>query len=387
MSSICHLLGDSKYGGGSKVVLGLCGKMISEGHDVFIVTTDLALEEEIKNVGGEPVRIDCIRRAVRPLWDLVGLIRLVRHLRRAKYDLVHTHTSKAGMIGRLACRMARVPAVIHTVHGFAFHEQSRPAVVSLLSLLEHIAASWCDRIVTVSRFHRAWALRLGIAEPDKIIAIPNGIDSIPGITSERRLKVREQLGIAHDQILILGLGRLAEQKGFEDLLKAVPVIQGLSTKGFKVVIAGEGPKRADLEAMIDQLSINESVELIGFSSDISGLFGAADLVVQPSLWEGLSISLLEAMSAGKAVVTTTIESNIEVVGETGCASLVPVNNPKELAATVADLMGDEVARSHIEAKAREVYEAEYTCTRMHDNYAALYGELLRPSIAVGEGAS
>ena len=382
MSKICHLLGDSKYGGGSKVVLGLCECVIADGHEAFILTTDTMLKEEIEKIGGTAVELDCIRRSVRPLWDLLGLFRLVRHLRNADYDLVHTHTSKAGMIGRFACRLAGVPSVVHTVHGFAFHEQSRPAIVSLISTFERLAASWCDRIVTVSWFHRSWALRLGISTEEKIVAIPNGIAGVSKVTDDQRREFRSRLGVADDEFLVLGLGRLAEQKGFGDLISAIPLVMEMTTCRIKVKIAGEGPKRKELEQIIDKLCLSDTVELIGFSRDVVGLFGAADLIVQPSLWEGLSISLLEAMSAGKAVVTTTIESNTEVVGDTKCAVLVPAKNPAALASAITALITNDEARRIMETRAYEVFKDGYTEQRMHDDYAILYSLLLMKTASI-----
>jgi glycosyltransferase involved in cell wall biosynthesis len=246
----------------------------------------------------------------------------------------------------------------------------------LIATLERAAASWCDRLVTVSRFHREWALRLGIASTDKIVAIPNGIESIPGVSEEKRRAVRERLCVRDDELLILSLGRLAEQKGFEDLLKAVTGIRSGATRPFKIKIAGEGPKKADLQLAIERYGIADTVELIGFSRDVEGLFGAADLVVQPSLWEGLSISLLEAMSAGKAVVTTAIASNIEVVGKTECAVLVPPQNPAALARATLELMNDDAFRRRVASRAREVFNVGYTRRRMHDDYMVLYRTLL-----------
>jgi len=326
-----------------------------------------------------PVRVDCIRRNAGPHWDFYGLAKLVKHLRQARYDLIHTHTSKAGMIGRLAGRLAGVPAIIHTVHGFAFHEQSRPAVVSLISTLERAAASWCDRIVTVSNFHRRWALELGIAEEAKIVAIPNGIEPVPAVQDDRRLEVRSALGVSDDTVLAIGLGRLAPQKGFADLIVAVSMLSDTVSAPYRVLIAGEGPSRNELEALIERLGVGDRIKLIGFQRDVSGIVGAADLIVQPSLWEGLSISLLEAMSASKAILTTTIESNLEVVGSSGCAVLVPPRNPRKLALEMARLISDDSTRIEMAEKALAVYREGYTVERMHDSYMALYDEVLAGS--------
>ncbi len=343
---------------------------------MFVLTTDPLLGDEVDGIGGYAVRFDLIRRATRPVWDLVGLVRLVSHLRNARYDLVHTHTSKAGMIGRLAGRLAGTPAIVHTVHGFAFHEQSRRSVVFLIAALESVASRWCDRVVTVSRYHREWALRLHISRADKIVAIPNGIEPMVEVSDSIRRTIRKGLGVGDDELLVLSLGRLAPQKGFEYLVAAVPLIRNRTIHPVRFFIAGEGPGDSELRRAIEHHGINDVVELLGFSRDVAGLLGAADLVIQPSLWEGLSISLLEAMSAGKAIITTAIESNVEIVGDSGCAVLIPACNPEALAAAAVELINDETARRRIAAQARAVFAADYTCDRMHDDYMDLYRSLL-----------
>jgi len=387
VSRICHILGDSKYGGGSKVVLGLCERAMAAGHDLTVLTTDPRLGGEVERMGGRVVRLDCIRRPVRPLRDLRGLVMLVRHLRRERYDLVHTHTTKAGMIGRLACKLAGVGAVVHTVHGFAFHERSRRPVVFLIASLERVAATWCDRLVTVSRFHREWALRLRIADERKIVAIPNSIEPIPEVTADRRREVRDGLGVRDDEFLVLGLGRLAEQKGFRDLVAAAPAIRERAARAVKFRIAGDGPSRAALQQATVELGVGDAFGFVGFSADVAGLLGAADLVVQPSLWEGYSISLLEAMSAGKAIVTTSIASNVEIVGESGCAILVPASDPTALAAVVVALINDDKERLRLADSARDVFREEHRGSRMQDEYVRLYERLLAARGGATEGMS
>jgi glycosyltransferase involved in cell wall biosynthesis len=155
------------------------------------------------------VDLDVIRREIRPVWDLGGLFRLHKFLKREPYRIVHTHTSKAGFVGRLAARLAGAPVIVHTVHGFAFHEASPVHVRGFYSLLERLASGWCDRIVSVSEFHRAWAIELGICGPGQITAIPNGIGEVGRNREVGLAELRREMGAGHGDLVILSMARLA----------------------------------------------------------------------------------------------------------------------------------------------------------------------------------
>ena len=172
---LLHVVGDSRFGGAGRIIVRLGQVAQAEGWQVDILTTDLVLQRAVKQNGLGVVNLDVIRRKIRPLWDLAGLVRLRNFLRREKYRIVHTHTSKGGFVGRLAARLAGVPVIVHTAHGFAFHERSSTSARLAYSTLEHIASRWSDQIVSVSEFHRRLALELRICNPSQILAIPNGI--------------------------------------------------------------------------------------------------------------------------------------------------------------------------------------------------------------------
>jgi len=369
---VLHIVGDSKFGGGAAVILRLAEMAQNDGHDVDILSTDAEMREVFARHGVGLVYLDCIWRNIRPWRDLNGLLRLMRFLRASDYDLVHTHTSKGGFVGRIAARLAGIPHIIHTVHGFAFHEESSRTEIRLWSALERLASHACDQIVTVSEHHRGWALRLGIGRPDRIHAIPNGLNSNRVVSQSTVASVRASIGVEPQDLLLLSTGRLARQKGLNDLIAAAPILTTQLKQPFKVVIAGDGPLRSRLEAQAAELGLKENVLFLGFRQDLGDLLAAADVVVLPSLWEGLSISLLEAMAAGKAIVTTTIGSNCEATHQGDAALLVPPHDPRALAVAIETL-----ATNHELAKAkgnvaRHIYETCYTPERMMEGYRLLY---------------
>ncbi len=372
---VLHIVGDSKFGGGTVIIVQLAQLAQQIGWQVDILSTDLETQKQAGQLGIGVKKLDVIWRETRPLRDLQGLYNLVSFLRNSDYALVHTHTSKGGGVGRLAARIAKVPVIVHTVHGFAFHEGSPCFQIWLYASLERLAARWCDRIVTVSHFHRDWALELGIGNLHKVLAIPNGIPKKRTEPTRPAAQVRGELGVAPDELVILSTGRLATQKGLEDLIDAVPLLNEGLHCSFRVLLAGEGDLRSDLESRIKNLGLQEQVIFLGFREDIGDLLAASDIVTLPSLREGLSIALLEAMAAGKPVVTTTIGSNCEVLhhGETGL--LVPPRSPQKLAEALSILGRDEAFRKRLGLRAQQVYRELYTLEHMLQAYQAMYETL------------
>ncbi len=369
---ILHIVGDSKYGGGSVIILRLALMVRSMGWEVECLTTDPTFQNMLRKSGIGVVPLDVIWREIRPVHDLRGLHRLTEFLKRSKYDLIHTHTSKAGIVGRLAARRAGSPRIVHTVHGFPFHEESGAATRWAYSTLERLAARWCDRIVTVSEYHRDWALRLGIGAPGQLVAIPNGIPPERVLPTESREVTRQSWGLSGDQCAILATGRLGLQKGFVYLLGAASILAARMPRPFRILIAGDGPLREDLEARARALGVTDCVTFLGFQAQVGDLLAAADFVVLPSLWEGLSVALLEAMAAGKPIVTTRIGSNREATGEGDAALLVPSKDPEALAEAIIRLDSETTMAGALARRARARYEAFYTEGRMESAYRELY---------------
>ncbi|MDJ0924666.1 MAG: glycosyltransferase family 4 protein [Acidimicrobiia bacterium] len=376
LPKLLHVVGDSKYGGGSLIVLELAKAAVANGFDVSVLATDAEFVRRLEQAGIRAVESDCVRREIRPLWDLRGLRRLRRLIEDGGYSIVQTHTSKGGVIGRLAAWKADVPVVIHTVHGFAVHDRSSSNAIRATAAIEKWAGRKCHRIVTVSESHCRWAIELGIAPPDKLVAIPNGIDASRVIPSRPRSEVRAEFGVGADEVILLSTGRLAKQKGLEDLLRAVPLLRNQHSVPAHVILAGDGPSRADLESLVSSQGLGRHVSFLGFRTDLGDLLAAADLFVAPSIYEGLSISLLEAMAAAKPIVTTDIPSNLEVTDHGRVARLVSPADPIDLAVAIAELATDHATAQQMGAAARSRLEAHYTRDVMTSAYIELYRALL-----------
>ena len=372
---LLHVVGDSRFGGAGRIILGLGKTAQAEGWEVDVLATDPVFQRSIREQGLGVVDLDVIRREIRPLWDLTGLIRLNRFLRQQRYRIVHTHTSKAGFIGRLAARLAGVPTIVHTVHGFAFHEQSPGYVRWFYSTLERIAAPWCDRLVSVSEFHRDWALALRICDAGRITAIPNGIAAPERNPEIAPAESRRRMGVPDDDLLILTMSRLAGDKGLDYLIEALAALPP-DLRKVRLVVAGDGPVRAPLEQLARTRGISARVTFLGFRDDVGDLLAACDLVALPSLREGLSIALLEAMSAGKPIIATSIGSHRELASQADIALLVPPADARSLCDAIVRMAGDPAMMTRLGAGARALFERRYTEDRMLGSYRRLYSGLL-----------
>jgi glycosyltransferase involved in cell wall biosynthesis/ribosomal protein S18 acetylase RimI-like enzyme len=377
---ILHIVGDSRYGGVARIILGLAREAKAAGWQLDVLATDPAVQAALKRHSIGVVDLDVIRRSIRPLRDLSGVLRLSRFLKNAGYGIVHTHTSKGGFVGRLAARLAGVPIVVHTMHGFAIHELSPAWARVVYTALERLASRWCHRIISVSQFHKDWALDLRMCPSWQIQAIPNGITPDPASGCLDRLELRRKLGAEEGDLLLLTPTRLAWDKGLQHLVEAATLLPR-GNPGYRLVIAGDGPARARLEQLAQSRGVADRVVFLGFREDVADLLEAADVVVLPTLREGLSMSLLEAMAAGKPTITTSIGSNREVADQAEMAILVPPADPAALADAIQHAARDPKGMAVLAANARSLFEARYTEERMLNSYQQLYLGLLEDSTA------
>lgn len=374
---ILHIVGDSKFGGGSIIILRLAEAAKEAGFEVSVLTTDSVFQDILQRKGIGIVPLECIWRNIRPIKDLHGLQKLYRFLNQNDYHIIHTHTSKAGFVGRAAAWWAKVPIIVHTVHGFAFHEASHFLALKAYSILERWAAHWCHRLVTVSEYHRTWALKLGIGDTIKTIAIPNGISIERSTANQPHKNIRNEIGISSEEKILLTIGRLAPQKGLEYLLQSIPALNLLDVPSFKILLVGDGTLLDTLKKQAIELGISDKIIFLGFRSDIGNILKACDIVVLPSLREGLSIALLEAMAAEKPIITTTIGSNIEATKQGEVAMLVPPADHGALTEAIATQLLKPDQASAMAAAAHQRFVDFYTEEIMLNRYLSLYQELIK----------
>jgi glycosyltransferase involved in cell wall biosynthesis len=376
---VLQVIGGSKFGGAVWVVLSYVEALREHGCEVTVLTTVEPVADVFRGAGCEILAVPDITREINPPRDLAALTRLSRICRRRRFDVVHTHTSKGGFVGRAAARLARAPVVLHTAHGFAFHEGSSRAATAVYTRLERLAGRWSDRVITVSEFHRRWAIEQRLAPPERIVAVRNGISASRLVVNQEPDAVRRELGVGAGDTLLLSVGRLAAQKGLGTFLRALPALRERGLP-IRVALVGDGPLRSELEGDVAEAGLGDVVTFTGFRTDVGDLVNASNAIVAPSLWEGLSISVLEAMAFGKPIVATDIGSNSELLEDGISGLLVPPEQPSRLAEAIGALAVNRELAARLGAAAKERFERNFTESAMKEALWEVYRPLLEQKL-------
>lgn len=360
---ILHVVGDSKFGGGSVVIAQLVIDQSASGFDVAVLTTDSEFSAYLAANNIDVVNLDCIWRSYNFFSDIFGILKLARYLRANNFDVVHTHTTKAGFVGRVAAWMAKTKYIVHTVHGFPFSEVSSKVKVAVFSKLEAFLYKISTKVVFVSHYHLAWAVKLGIVDTDHsgAVAIRNGVKSVcASLQAEREVS----------RARIVFIGRIVKEKGVFDLLAAYRILHE-NYPDLKVVFIGDGPDITELRSLV---TANDAVEFTGFVTEVPSLVSPYDIFVLPSYREGLSISAIEAQSMGLASVLSDVGGNVEVASNGNAALIFKTGDSIDLAAKLSTLLDDATLRTNLGAAALNHFERNFTDKRMLQEYKDLYGQ-------------
>jgi glycosyltransferase involved in cell wall biosynthesis len=325
---------------------------------------------------GIPLTIEpTLVREINPVKDITAFFRLWRFIKRGNYVIVHTHSSKAGILGRWAAKLAGTPIIVHTVHGWGHHDRQHPLVRNSYILLEKLTLPFTDKLISVSPCDIEKGLRDGIGQPENYAIIRSGIELDRfGHPRVSRAETRAELGIPLNGPVVGTVTRLSPQKAPLDFVQAAGIIaQNLPEAWF--VMVGDGPLRAQVEGLAAELGITDRLVLTGLRRDVPELMAAFDIFALSSLWEGLPRVLPQAMATGLPVVATAIDGNAEAVQDGLNGRLVPPSDPAALAQAVGELLGSPQLAVEMGAAGRQ-RALEFSAQQMVDDIAALYTRLM-----------
>jgi glycosyltransferase involved in cell wall biosynthesis len=312
--------------------------------------------------------------------DVAALRKMYAIIRRANPHIVHTHTAKAGFVGRLAAKMAGAPMIVHTFHGHVLRGYYSPVKTALLNQMEKMLARLTDRIVAVSEAVRRDLIELRVAPAEKVVTVPLGLDLDEFANADRlRGSFRAEHKIARDRKLIGIVGRLALIKNHRLFLEMARQLLTIVPES-RFVIVGDGLLRRGLETYAEQLGIREQVIFVGWRRDLASIYADLDILVVSSNNEGTPVSAIEAMASGCPVVATRVGGMPDVVkdGETGF--LAPPNDALTLARSAAELLRDSPKRNRMGQAARAVALEHFSVQRLVADTERLYDELLTQNI-------
>jgi len=319
-------------------------------------------------------------REISPIDDLKALYKLYILIKNGGYDIVHTHSSKAGLLGRIAAKMAGVKIIVHTPHSHIFYGYYGKLLSQVFVWIEKIAAHFTDRIIALTPLEKLEHLQYGVGSADQFTVVYSGVPLDPylnvGINKNHK---REEFGLNEKDKICIFVARLAPVKGHQYLISAIPEVLEDEPKA-RFVFVGDGELRNELERQALDLGVKDSVIFTGLRDDVPELLAMSDIFVLSSINEGMGRVLVEAMAVGLPVVATRVGGVPAVVvdGETGI--IVPSRDPGALADAIIKLLKDEDLRQRMGDAGRKRVDPDFSVETMVRRIEGIYEELIAEKI-------
>lgn len=381
---VAHVITRMIIGGAQQNTLFNCEDQHRDfGDEVTLITgpaigPEGSLMDRAREAGFRIVEVSEMRRSIHPWRDWSSYRRLVSVLNELRPDIVHTHSSKAGIIGRYAAAKAKIPTV-HTIHGASFHRGQSGLAFNVYRALERWAARRTDAFISVCDSLTEQYVSAGVAPADKFTTIYSGMDVDPFLNPPRsRVEVRQQLGLKPEHVAVAKVARLFHLKGHKFLIEAARQIIDRSPN-VRFVLIGDGVLRAEFEQRISELGLSDHFILTGLVTPerIPELISAADIVAHTSEWEGLARVLPQGLIAGKPVVSYDVDGAREVVIPEETGYLLPVEEITGLADAICELAESAALRERLGMNGRE----RFTETFHHQTMTAQIREVYQRVLA------
>ena len=352
------------------------------GDEVCLITgpglgPEGTLEERARNRGLDLRLLPEMQRSLHPWRDWKCYLALKRMLRDYKPDIVHTHSSKAGILGRRAAFVLGIPCV-HSIHGAAFHYGQPKILFHAYRLAEKLAAPWCQHFITVCDAMSQQYLDAGIGTQDKYTTVYSGMDVDNFLNPPRsRETVRREFGISDDEVVVGKIARLFNLKGHEYLIEAAPTIVA-KAPNVRFLLVGDGILQASLQQRIAELGLSERFIFAGLipPDEVTSFIHAMDVVAHTSVWEGLARVLPQALIGGKPIVSYNIDGAPEVCLNNETGFLVPPRSIDELAEAIGRLAADENLRQRLGNNGRERFTDQFRHEFMTERIREVYQSVL-----------
>ena len=387
---IVHIITRLILGGAQENTLITCKLLAQRGHNVTLITgpaigPEGELFNQTKGQDYKVIVLDRLRRAINPLNDIVSYFQIKKLLRQLQPDIVHTHSAKAGILGRFAgCTLKgkwaeNLPALVHTIHGLAFHQYQSQWLNKFYIAIEKSAAKRTDFFISVADAMTAQATAVGIGKPEQYVTAYSAIeedDFLEPISEERKRDFRLKYEISKDSIVLVTIARLFMLKGHEYIIASAKQLSKRFEKCIWLFV-GDGNLSEHFKQQVRELGLAEKVKFTGLlpPSQIPLAIQSSDILVHCSLREGLARTLPQAMLCGRPAVSFDVDGAREVVNE-NTGRLIEPKNVEQLTKACAELIKDEDLRVKLGENGRESVKKKFAPETMVDTIETVYKKLL-----------
>jgi len=364
-----------ELGGAQKQLLELIAGLDKTRFAPYLFTAEdgLLIPDAAAIPGLELKKSKYLERPLHPIKDILAFFEIYSFIKKNKINVVHTHSSKAGILGRWAARLAGLKEVVHTVHGWSFNDYQAPLQKNIFITAERITAEFTTRLIVVCQHDKIRGLKNGIGPNNRYIVIPYGIKHQDFCLN--REEAKEALGFSRQDLVVGMISCLKPQKSPQDFIRLASLTRDIMP-GIKFVLVGDGVLRHDIERLIAKFNLEKQVFLLGWRRDIPRLLAAFDILVLLSLWEGLPIVVLEAMAAALAVIVTDTGGVAEIIRDEETGFLVLRRDVVGMRQRLTLLLKDAALRQKFGQAAQNSIASTFHLGEMVRKHADLYSGLI-----------
>ncbi|MFN3550198.1 MAG: glycosyltransferase family 4 protein [Endomicrobiia bacterium] len=378
---IVHIITRLDKGGSAENVLVTCKNLDKEKYDIVLI---YGKSQTCKlNLQFTQYRIDELVREISPIKDIIAFWKIYKIIKKEKPDIIHTHSSKAGFLGRWSAWLSgSVKKIVHTPHGHVFYGYFSKIKSLFFLFLERITAKITDKLVALTEGEKNESVKFGIGKPQKWIIIHSGVENINKHYEFKNERLLKELNISKNSIIIGTVARLEPVKGIKYFIDAIPfILNSENLQPIVFLIVGDGTERKILELKTKKLNIEDKVVFTGMRDDVVDLISLMDIYVQPSVNEGMGKTIVMACMLAKPVVATKIQGIPSIIIDNKTGLLVPAKDSLKLAQAILKLIKDKNLRYQLGQNAKmfvsETVEGfpKFSVERMIYLLEKLYNEL------------
>jgi glycosyltransferase involved in cell wall biosynthesis len=368
------------WGGSPDVLRILCQNLDQERYELRLFIGRTAnptqkTESFFRDYHDRITFIPELKREVDPWDDLIAFCRLLRIFKREKFDIVHTHTAKAGALGRLAGRLAGVPVIIHTPHGHNFYGYFNRFNSRMIIIIERILAGITDKIIALTNLEKWDYLRFKVAGGEKTVLVYMGLE-LDEFSPRNSDRIKAGLNISDQEKIVGYVGRLEYIKGAQFFVEAARLCLEKNAS-LRFILVGEGSLREKLQRKVISWGLKDKIEFCGWRDDVPDMMSVMDILVLPSLNEAVGIVLIEAQSLGVPVVASKVGGIPEIVKDKETGILVSPGDPGAIAGAVIELLSDPRRMRDMSEAAKNWVSDRFKAEKMVKTLSAIYQEELK----------